>query len=172
MKKLFVAALIVLGFTSLVSAQTSASVGAPISVVIKQALSITELGSLSFGTAYPGYSVAEVNPQIANPSSIPVFTIAGEASTPVTITWSNISLVNGASSVPFEPIVAGNPTNTQTGSSVLSSGAAPSLSAIVGGTNFGNYYLFLGGNINSGSTLPAALPSGTYSGTLTVNVAY
>lgn len=42
MKKLFVSALVVLGFTSLVSAQTSGNVGANIAVTIKQALSITE----------------------------------------------------------------------------------------------------------------------------------
>ncbi|MFZ1082532.1 MAG: DUF4402 domain-containing protein [Candidatus Kryptoniota bacterium] len=172
MKKLFVSALVVLGFTSLVSAQTSGNVGANIAVTIKQALSITELGTLNFGTAYPGYTVTPVDPQSASPSSIPVFTIAGEANTPVSVTWSpSLNLVNGSNNVPFEPTVAGNSSNTQVGSSVLASGTANATLSGVGSGNFGNYYLWLGGNINSGTALPA-LPSGTYSGTFTVNVAY
>jgi len=171
-KKSFVIAMVVLGLTSLASAQTSASVGAPIQVTIKQALSITEIGTLNFGTAFPGYTVSAINPQTATPSNIPVFTIGGEPNAPVSVTWSStLNLVNGANSVQFEPTVAGNSSNTQTGSSLLTSGTDNATLSAVGSGNVGNYYLWLGGNINSGGALPA-LPSGTYSGTFTVDVAY
>lgn len=170
MKKLIVLAMLVLGFASLVSAQTGGNVAANLQVTIKQALSITETGSLNFGIAYPGYSVAAVNPQSA--SGIPVFTIAGEPSASVTVTLpSSAYLAYSGDTVSFTPVVNGNSANAQSGSSTLSLGTVTETLSAVGSGNVGDYYLWLGGQINSGNPLPALVP-GAYAGTYTVTVNY
>jgi hypothetical protein len=164
-KKLFVSALVVLGLTSLVSAQTSGQVAANLSVTIKQALSITESGSLNFGTAYPGYSVT---PVAATASGVPLFTVLGEPSTAVTITLpASATLLNGTNSVTFTPSVNGGQTSAQASSSALTLGS-PSETLSAGG----NYYMWLGGQINNGNPLPSLLASGTYNGTYTIQVNY
>jgi len=173
LKKLFFLVLVLFAFSLPAAAQTSANVATTIQVTIKQALSITETGILDFGTAYPGYSVNPINPLTANPSSIPVFTVGGEPDAQVSITWADsLHLTNSSSYVNFTPTVAGNQTNTQSGAATFSSGTYnKTLGGTTEGGNIGNYYLFLGGHLNNDNALPA-LPSGTYSGQFTIDVAY
>lgn len=172
LKRLFFLSLVLVAFTSIASAQTTANVSTTIQVTIKQALSITESGILDFGTAYPGYSVNPVDPLTASPSNIPVFTIGGEPDAQISITWADsLHLTHSSNYVNFAPTVAGNSTNSQSGASTFSSGTHNQTLSGVGSGNIGNYYLFLGGHLNDDNALPA-LPSGTYSGQFTINIAY
>jgi hypothetical protein len=171
MKKAILLASLVIGTFSFAFAQTSGNVDATISVTIKQALSITETGTLNFGTAYPGYAVTPVDPKTS--SNIPVFTVQGEPNAPVSITLpASVNLTYNSNSITFTPTVNGSASNSQSTSGSVSTGTiTENLSAASGSGNVGYYYLWLGGHINNDAALPD-LPSGTYTGTYTVSVSY
>lgn len=160
-----------LAFSTAAISQTSDHAAVNVSFTLVQAIGITEIGTLNFGTAYPGYAVPPVNPKTA--SSIPLFTISGEPSSSVTITLPiTVPLTFSSTTVPFTPTVSGSQTYDQATSSTLSIGTVTATLGTAGtGAYAGNYFLWLGGHVNNDNPLPN-LPSGTYTGTYTVQVNY
>jgi len=147
-------------------AQASPSASLTVSANVVPALSIAEDGTLNFGTAYPGYPVAAVNPKTA--SSIPLFTIEGEPSKSISLTLpASGSLSLNSTSITFSPIVIGGQTDDLGSSNSLSPGT---ITEDLSPTN-GDYFLWLGGHVNNDNPLPN-LSSGVYTGTYTVQVDY
>lgn len=166
LKRVFFLVLVLLPLALPAFAQSSADASLQISITVEQALSITETGTLDFGVAYPGFPVPAVDPKTA--SSIPLFTIAGEPNTAVTIALpASVNLSLSSSMVPFTPSVNGNQANDQGSSGTLSLGTISETLSPASG----NYFLWLGGHINNDNPLPD-LASGKYTGTYTIQVNY
>jgi len=164
-KKSLASILAVIAISTLAFSQSSNQSTVNISLTVMQTLSITEIGTLNFGTAYSGYAVPPVNPKTA--SNIPLFTVSGEPNAAI-----SIPLSFNSTTVPFTPTVSGNQTNDQAGSTTLTLGTvSENLSSAGSGNLTGNYFLWLGGHVNNDNPLPS-IPSGVYNGTYTVQVDY
>lgn len=163
MKKLVIA-LSIFVFSSLVTtsyAQSSASDNVPVTANLLVGLTITHIsGNLDFGDI-----VVTSSPQ--NPSKTPdqgaVFQVTGNASTPVTVTYNNVTLSNGATgTMTFTPSVEYTNSSSYSGAASVSSGGSVTL------TSGGNSWLWVGGSL----AVAANQEAGAYSGTFTISVAY
>lgn len=155
-------------------AQSSANASVSVNANILQGLTISLVsGSLDFGDI-----VVTGSPQ--NPSITPdngaLFIVTGSANTPVTVTYSNVTLDNNAwvgshpgataGTMDFTPSVEHTSVNTYSGANPISSGGSFTLTDETNG--IGNGWLWTGGSLAVG----ANQPPGVYVGTFTISVAY
>lgn len=166
MKKLMLTIAMVLGTVGMSFAQNTANQNVTIDAAVMQGLVLAvNNGTLNLGTLVAGTTPTPVSPAT---SSIE-FTLTGNGTSNVTVTYSPVTL-NGPSSstMTFTPNLTGDPSAANQGSAAsVTSGGTVTLS----GTNYtsGNYYFWLGGNVG---TLPSAQTPGAYTGTFTLNVTY
>lgn len=130
------------------------------SAIIKRNITATETQTMDFGTISSGATAATVtlSPAGARSSTLSyygtsrpgVFNITGEASTPLTISFGNGTLSNGANTM----VLSNFTSSTTPASSTTDSG--------------GNLTLNVGADLAVG----ANQASGTYTGTYTVTVSY
>lgn len=171
MKKFMLVAAMVLGTVGMSYAQTTASTTAPITADVQVALSISETGTIAFGTVYTG-----TTPSVSaySSSNVAEFTISGNPSTNVTINVDasdQLTGPSGSTPLTFTPNVVGWTSSTQpaTGNAITSTGNPYTLGSAATGDNAGYFYLWVGGDISS---IPTSQLSGSYSGTVTVQVQY
>ncbi len=166
MKKLMLTAAMVLATVGTSFAQSSAGQNVTINASVIQALTL----AVNTATLDLGTMVAGTTPTPVSPATSPIqFTLTGNGSSVITVTYSAVTL-NGPSSstMTFTPNLTGDAStaNQGTASSVTSSSTVT-----LSGSNYSsqNYYFWLGGSVGS---LPAAQTPGSYSGTFTLNVTY
>ncbi|MBA3498123.1 MAG: DUF4402 domain-containing protein [Gemmatimonadales bacterium] len=156
---------LILGVSVLLSAQAMAqnNASATVSAVVQQPVTVTKNNDLSFGNVFPG-----VNKAIAvTAGGAAKFTVAGQASTPVNLTFSvPVTIPSGGNTLAL---------NTWTGhhaiTDVTSGGTTftPSASATTATLSvLGNLYVYVGATAAPTTTQAA----GTYSGSMTMTVVY
>ncbi|HYX07548.1 MAG TPA: DUF4402 domain-containing protein [Bacteroidales bacterium] len=138
----------------------SASTSANASITVYSGLSITKVHDIDFGKVAAGAGLQKI---ASNTSNAAGFQITGQPDNNVNITLgaSSVTLTSGSNTLTMNtdtPVY--NNTNDPTGAT--DSNGNISLSSA------GNLYMFVGGSVNVGATTP----SGTYSGTIDVSVAY
>ncbi len=142
-------------------AQNSASDDVQVTANILAGLSIQLIqGNLDFGDI-----VVTGSPQTPTktPDNGALFEVTGNINTPVTVTFNNVSLTNGATgSMTFTPNVEHTTTNNYSSPSPVSSGNQVTL------TSGGKAWLWVGGSL----AVAANQETGSYSGTFTISVAY
>ncbi len=155
-----------LGIAGVASAQSSANQTVTINGTVIQAITL----SVSTSTLSLGNMVAGTPPPSISATTSPVmFTLTGNGSSVVSVTFSPVTLSGpSSSSLTFTPTVVGDSVSAnQASASPISTGATVTLS----GSNYSsaNYYFWLGGSVAS---LPSAQTPGAYTGTFTLQVTY
>ena len=174
MKKLLLAAAMVLGLAGMSWAQNKGTGSADVAANIVAGISLTSPSkTLTFGNAsgvivQGGYAATDTN--IATTSSGAVmFTLKYDGTQPVTVTFTNdpvsLTATGGSTGVEFNPAMGYSTTNTNASVNNITSGTAFTLT---GGVHDQTLYLFLGGNVTG---ISGATP-GDYTGTCQVQVAY
>jgi hypothetical protein len=169
----FSAVFILLGLSTSLFAQSSASATAEVTAQLKRGLSITNLdGDLDFGEI-----ILTGSPQTPaiTPGSGVRFEVTGHPNKDVAITFSGVTLDNNAWVIAnggTNGTLAFTPDVEHTGSSPTYSGpvvvTTGDVVPLVNVTGTGYLYLWLGGSL----AIAAAQPQGDYTGTFTMNVAY
>ncbi len=167
MKKLMLAAAVILGTVTMSFAQSTDNTAVTLNATVIQGLVLTVSGTLSFGTIVAGTTPAALSAQTNG--SAPMFTTTGNGSSVITVTYPATStLISGANTLTFTPSVYGAAVSTaQATSASVANSATVTLSGTTGSA--GNYYFWLGGNLG---TLPSAQAPGSYAGTFTLTVTY
>ena len=146
-----------------VEAQTSASANLTVQAQIVAGLSLTQntAGALDFGVVGEG-STATIDP---NAGASIEFQATGEPGQLVTVTFANATLSDaGVNTLTFVPNLVGDASAANKAvATAITSGGTVTLDATTG-----DHFLWVGGDIN----VPASQPTGTYSGTFTLTVAY
>lgn len=131
------------------------------------ALSVTSGDNLNFGLVVQGLSKSVDASAPAAGTTSGKFSILGQATQNVSITFTTLpaNLTSGTNNLPITYTGIRNTDNTPTGGAAFtpSTGVA---STPLSGT--GNLYVFLGGTVTPSGTQA----SGSYSGTVTMQVAY
>lgn len=166
MKRLMLAAAIVIATAGMSFAQSSANTNVTVNAAVIQGLTISATGTLDFGNIVAGTTPAALDAQTNG--SAPMITVTGNGATPISVTFSTASLSGPGTALTFTPSVYGDASssNQATSSQVLNSGSV-TLSGTSGSA--GNYYFWLGGSL---SAIPAAQTPGSYSGSWTITVNY
>ncbi|MCL4403882.1 hypothetical protein M1432_00840 [Patescibacteria group bacterium] len=146
------------------SAQTqSASQTMDVNLTVAPSMQLNVTRMLDFGSQVQGTTSITVDPVTGGASAGAATLTSAPASQVVTVAWSSTSITNGSTNIAWTPSVAGNTVNTQTGATILTTGNT------VTASSGGDYYLWAGGTIAS---IPAATPTGAYTGTLILTVSY
>ena len=150
-----------LTLTTTAAGQNNAS--ATVTATVQQPVTVTKANDLSFGNVFPGLNktIATADAGAAN------FVVAGQASTPVNLTFSlPTTLSSSGNTMPVNSWTGvHNTTASPTGGSAFTPSATPTSATLH--TN-GSLYLYVGATAAPGSTQAA----GTYSGTMTLTVVY
>jgi hypothetical protein len=150
---------VVAGATAL-PAQNNASINVTASV--QQPITVTAGNPLAFGNVFPGKPATVA----VSSASAGTFSVAGQASTPVSMTFVlPTNLTSGANNLPIGTWTGNeNTTNAPTGT-----GFTPSASATAATLSAtGALYVFLGATV----TPAVAQVAGSYSGTVSMTVTY
>ena len=131
---------------------------------VQAPITVTGTQNLSFGNVFPGAAKAVAYADAANAGK---FSVAGQASTPVTYSFTlPTNLTSGTNNLPIGSWLGYENTTSGTsgGSGIVPSGT-PSTSTLSGS---GALFIFLGATV----TPPANQPAGSYTGTVTLTVSY
>lgn len=166
MKRLILAASIVLGSVGLSAAQTTAQGSANISVQMVEGMQMTVTGAVDFGNVVTGTTGA-LTPVAPNAGA--KFDVSGTAGASFELNAfpSTVTLSDGSGdNVTFDVNLVQSADGTTAGT-VAVAGTAYKLSGTYpSGT--GHFYFLLGGDV----TLNGSEPAGTYSGTFTLTAVY
>lgn len=139
-----------------------------VSANVQTPLTLTTLSPLDFTTVFPGLAKSVVATGGANGATAGNVQIAGQASAQVSVSFTlPTTLANGAVTMPISFSATSacfNGTNTATGCAAFNPAAAVNQTLSATGAGF----VFLGGTVTPSATQAA----GTYTGTVTMNVAY
>ncbi len=163
MKKLLAIAVIL---TALATSQSFAggSASANVNLTVNAPLVVTKVTDLNFGAGLPG-DVMTVNDVTS--SNAASFTIAGSASTPVTMTVTpSGNLTNGTNNFPWSVTFAydNHVTPSQSSATDIAGGGPYTYSTNASGV----LGVWLGGSVN----IPAGAVAGQYSATVQLSVVY
>jgi hypothetical protein len=149
-----------LGVGSL-SAQNNAS--ATVSATVQQPITVTKNNDLSFGNVFPG-----VDKSIAvTAGGAAKFTVAGQASTPVNLTFTiPVTIASGGNTLTLASWTGHYATTDVTSGGTTFTPSASATSATLSGS--GALYVYVGATAQPSSTQAA----GSYSGNMTMTVVY
>ncbi len=171
--KIFIILVFLIGFSSSIFAQSSASLDEPVLIQILKGLSMSKVGGdLDFGE----YVLTSSNATATKTPDAGVnFEVTGFPGRAVTVTYANVLLSNSAwvsanggtnDNLTFVPNVESTLGNsTYSGASSVVSGGTVNLTNDGG---IGKLYLWVGGAID----IDASTEQGDYTGTFTLTVAY
>jgi len=124
-------------------------------------LTLTGTANLAFGNVFPG-----INKTVAAADATSGrFTIAGNAGSQVSMTFTLPANLTGAGSLAIGSWTGERNTTNTTGGTTFTPSASAELQTLSG---TGNAYLFIGATV----TPTVAQPAGAYTGTVTLNVVY
>lgn len=161
-RRLLVLSLIAMvGHVSSTRAQNSAS--ATVSATVQQPITVTKNNDLSFGSVFPG-----VNKTIGvSAGGAAKFTVAGQASTPVNLTFTLPSTIaSGANSMTVSSWSGQyNTTDSPTGGTTFTPSASATAATLAG---TGSLFVYVGATVEPTESQAA----GSYSGSMTLTVVY
>lgn len=164
MKRIGLALALVLGVTGSASAQSSASTTADVTAEVLAALQWTAVdNAIDFGIVSPGDGAVTIDPTSGAAGA--EFELVGASGQPVIVTFDvqNGQLTDGANTLPMTASVYQDGAQAnQASATAVTTGDAVTIDAD------GAHYFWVGGQINVGG----AQPSGTYTGTVNLTVAY
>ena len=131
---------------------------------VQTPITVTGTQNLSCGNVFPGVAKAVAYTDATNAGK---FSVAGQASTPVTYSFTlPANLTSAGNNLPIGSWLGyENTANSTSGGSAITPSATPTTSTLSAG---GALFFFLGATV----TPPANLPAGAYSGTVTLTVSY
>ena len=155
-------ALLLIGVGSARGQGVNGSITATASV--QTPITVTGTQNLSFGNVFPGVAKAILYSDASNAGK---FSVAGQASTPVTYSFTLPANLTSAGNNLLIGNWLGyeNATNSTSGGSGITPSATPTTSTLSGS---GALFFFLGATV----TPPANQPAGSYTGTVTLTVSY
>ena len=131
---------------------------------VQTPITVTGTQNLSFGNVFPGAAKAVAYTDAANAGK---FSVAGQASTPVTYSFTlPANLTSAGNNLPIGSWLGyENTANSTSGGAAITPSGTPTSSTLSAG---GALFFFLGATV----TPPTNLPAGAYSGTVTLTVSY
>ena len=131
---------------------------------VQTPISVTGTQNLAFGNVFPGVAKAVAYTDAANAGK---FSVAGQASTPVTYSFTlPANLTSAGNNLPIGSWAGyENTANSTSGGTAITPSGTPTTSTLSAG---GGLFFFLGATV----TPPNNLPAGSYSGTVTLTVSY
>jgi len=168
MKRIYLALMVVLAFSSLTFAQNNAATGVTVNATVIQGLTLTVANTLGFGTIVAGTTPAAISANTG--SGIPLYTATGNGGKVLTsVTYpATVSLTGPGTALTFTPSLVGASLSTsQATATAVTSGSSVTLSGTTGSPGY--YYFWLGGSL---AALPAGQTPGAYTGTFTLTVSY
>jgi len=131
---------------------------------VQTPITVTGTQNLSFGNVFPGVAKAILYSDASNAGK---FSVAGQASTPVTYSFTlPANLTSAGNNLPIGSWLGyENATNSTSGGSGIAPSGTPTSSTLSGS---GALFFFLGATV----TPPANQPAGSYTGTVTLTVSY
>jgi hypothetical protein len=131
---------------------------------VQTPITVTGTQDLSFGNVFPGVAKAVAYTDAANAGK---FSVAGQASTPVTYSFTlPANLTSAGNNLPIGSWLGyQNTANSTSGGSAITPSGTPTSATLSAG---GALFFFLGATV----TPPSNLPAGSYSGTVTLTVSY
>ncbi len=131
---------------------------------VQTPITVTGTQNLSFGNVFPGVAKAILYSDASNAGK---FSVAGQASTPVTYSFTlPANLTSAGNNLPIGSWLGyENGSNSTSGGSGITPSATPTTSTLSGS---GALFFFLGATV----TPPANQPAGSYTGTVTLTVSY
>jgi len=131
---------------------------------VQSPITVTGAQNLAFGNVFPGVAKTVAYNDATNAGQ---FSVTGQASTPVTYSFSlPTNLTGGGNNLPIGSWTGYvNTTSTTSGGLAITPSATPAGATLSAG---GALYLYVGGTV----TPPSNLPAGSYTGTVTLTVAY
>lgn len=163
MKKLLAIAVILTAFAASQSFAQGLQGSANVNLTVNAGGSVASTSPLSFGTQVQGASNVTVNPVTGGSSAAAFNLSSGTATHSYSITWTHLDLTLGGNTITWTPSVAVNTANTQSSATAISSGGS------VTSDGSGNAYMWVGGTISS---IPGNATPGSYSGSVTLSLAY
>jgi hypothetical protein len=163
MKKLIAIAVILTGF-AVSQSFAGGSASANVNLTVNAPLVVTKVTDLNFGSGLPGDSIGVSDVSSSNAAS---FTVAGSASTPVTMTVTpSGNLVGSSGNIPWSVTFAydNHVTPSQSTASDVTGGGPYTYST----NSSGVLGVWLGGSVK----IPAGITAGQYSATVLLSVAY
>ena len=156
-----VAALAAISGVGSLSAQNNAS--ATVSATVQQPITVTKNNDLSFGSVFPG-----VDKSIAvTAGGAAKFTVAGQASTPVNLTFTiPATIASSGNNLTLASWTGHHATTDVTSGGTTFTPSASATSATLSGS--GALYVYVGATAQPTSTQAA----GSYSGSMTMTVVY
>ncbi|MFL5496683.1 MAG: DUF4402 domain-containing protein [Gemmatimonadales bacterium] len=156
-----VAAFVVISGAGSLSAQNNAS--ATVSATVQQPITVTKNSDLSFGNVFPG-----IDKSIAvTAGGAAKFTVAGQASTPVNLTFTiPATIASGGNTLTLASWAGHYATTDVTSGGTTFTPSASATSATLSGS--GALYVYVGATAQPTSTQAA----GSYSGSMTMTVVY
>ena len=169
-RRVHLIALLVLLCATTVFAQNTANAGVTVNASVIQGLVVGSVsGPLNFGNSNNiivkgAVAASDTSINVSTDSRAVYFSVQGDGAQSITVTYpASISLGTG---VTFSPTTQYTSSTTQSGGTSFTSGTQINLSGTLYST--ATKYIWVGGTLTGAST---AAP-GTYSGTLTLTVAY
>src|SRR5256886_10056324 len=131
---------------------------------VQTPITVTGTQNLSFGNVFPGVAKAILYSDASNAGK---FSVAGQASTPVTYSFSlPANLTSAGNNLPIGSWSGYvNTTSSTSGGSAITPSATPAGASLSAG---GALYFFVGATV----TPPSNLPAGSYTGTVTLTGSY
>src|SRR5438552_8916977 len=131
---------------------------------VQTPITVTGTQNLSFGNVFPGVAKAILYSDASNAGK---FSVAGQASTPVTYSFTlPANLTSAGNNLPIGSWSGYvNTTSSTSGGSAITPSATPAGASLSAG---GALYFFVGATV----TPPSNLPAGSYTGTVTLTVSY
>ena len=165
MVRLLRGACLVIALTALVSGRASAqnNASATVSATVQQPITVTKNNDLSFGTVFPG-----VDKSIAvTAGGAAKFTVAGQASTPVNLTFTiPATIASGGNNLTLASWTGHFATTDVTSGGTSFTPSASATTATLSGS--GALYVYVGATAQPTVTQAA----GSYSGSMTMTVVY
>src|SRR6266571_3805076 len=150
-------AALALVLTGVISAQGQVNGSILATAQVQTPITVSGTQNLSFGNVFPGVAKAVVYTDAANAGK---FSVAGQASTPVTYSFTLPTNLPIGSWLGYE-----NTGNSTSGGTAITPSAAPTSSTLSGS---GALFFFVGATV----TPPANQAAGSYTGTVTLTVSY
>ena len=143
------------------AAQNSAS--ANVTATVQQPITVTKNNDLSFGSVFPGLD----KPIAVTAGGAAKFTVAGQASTPVNLTFTlPATIANGGNTLPIASWTGHHATTDVTSGGTTFTPSASATAATLSGT--GGLFVYVGETAQPTVTQAG----GSYSGSMTMTVVY
>lgn len=163
MRKILALAVLITAFAASESFAQSGNAAAPVTITVTATVTVTNVRGLTFGTHVQDSTAATVNANSGG-NNAAYFTLQTSANHISTVTYSNLPMTYTTGTINWVPSLVGSSIAAN-----QASAASVSSGSTVTTNGSGYFYFWVGGTTDP---ITNTLPSGGYSGTFTLTVAY